>query len=83
MSTIRDRVQRLEAGAPDPPETPETPEQRRVREEYEEAIAALYERTGGRDDLALRVAQDPQARTLARAAREKMRAFLAVAPREG
>jgi hypothetical protein len=79
--SLRDRVQRLEAvgpSMPTPPGTRETPEQTRVREEYEQSLALLHERTGGRDDLALRVAQDPQARTLAKAAREKMRAFLAV-----
>ncbi len=82
--SLRDRVQKLEAAEPSVPTLPEpreTPEQTFAREEYEQSLALLHERTGGRDDLALRVAQDPEARTLAKAAREKFRAFLATTPR--
>ena len=79
---LQARIQRLEdtvVTVPEPaPGPPETEEARLAREEFEDALAALRERCGGRDELAEGVAHDPEAQRLAKRARELFRAWLRV-----
>ena len=79
---LRGRIEKLENSVttvPEPPpEAPETEEARFAREEFEDALTALRERCGGRDELAEGVAHDPEAWRLAKRARELFRAWLRV-----
>ncbi len=77
--SLKSRIEQLENSVVTVPEPPESEEARLACEEFEDALAALRERCGGRDELAEGVARDPEARRLAKRARELFRAWLSVA----